>query len=294
MRYESLDYTYTDFSRDGENIPTGSGSSELKVWAPGVGVTYQPSEYWTFFGSIHRGFSVPGPRAHARSGIVEETSDAFETGVRFNTGAGFFGEFIYFHTDFDDLIVIGNIGGAGSGSTENVGQVRSQGIEFLLGFDAFRSSSSDFRAPVTVALTYTDAVLEGDARSGDPESIFSGGKNGNRVPYIPEFQVNITAGLEMGAFRTYLSASYADETYSSASNVSAEVNPVTMSGDARFGKTDSYFIVDVSAYLEVGNNWELFGTVRNLFDDRYLSSRHPHGPRTGAPRLATVGVALKF
>ena len=294
LRYESLDYTYTDFSRDGENIPTGSGGSELKVWAPGVGVTYQPSEYWNFFGSIHRGFSVPGPRAHARSGIVEETSDAFEAGVRFNTGAGFFGEFIYFHTDFDDLILIDNIGGAGSGSTENVGQVRSQGIEFLLGFDAFRSSSSDFRAPVTVALTYTDAVLEGDARSGDPESIFSGGKNGNRVPYIPEFQVNITAGLEMGAFRTYLSASYADETYSSASNVSAEVNPVTMSGDARFGKTDSYFIVDVSAYLEVGNNWELFGTVRNLFDDRYLSSRHPHGPRTGAPRLATVGVALKF
>ena len=192
------------------------------------------------------------------------------------------------------MILIDNIGGAGSGSTENVGQVRSQGIEFLLGFDAFRSSSSDFRAPVTVALTYTDAVLEGDARSGDPESIFSGGKNGNRVPYIPEFQVNITAGLEMGAFRTYLSASYADETYSSASNVSAEVDPVTMSGDARFGKTDSYFIVDVSAYLEVGNNWELFGTVRNLFDDRYLSSRHPHGPRTGAPRLATVGVALKF
>lgn len=294
LRYERLDYSYTDFSTDGENVPTGSGSSELEVWAAGVGVNYQPSKYWSFFGGFHRGFSVPGPRAHARGGIVEETSDALEAGARFNTGEGFFGELIYFHTNFDDLIVVDNIGGAGSGSTENVGEVRSQGIEFLLGLDVLGSPSPNFRIPVTVALTYTDAVLEGDAQSGDPESIFSGGKDGNRVPYIPEFQVNFTAGLEMGAFRTYLSASYADETYSSATNVSAEINPVTKSGDARFGKTDSYFIVDVSAYLEVGNNWELFGTVRNLFDERYLSSRHPHGPRTGAPRLATVGVALRF
>ena len=295
IRYENLDYDYTDYTSDGTNIPSGSGSSSLDVVAPGVGLTFEHSENLLFFGGYYRGFSVPSPRNHARSGRVEETSDAFEFGTRFSSNSsGVYGEVVFFHTYFDDLIVIDNIGGAGTGESENVGNIKSTGIEALLGFDPGITHNWGFRNPYSIALTYTDATLDGDAHATDEESIFAGGRDGNEVPYIPDFLITFTAGLETDKFRAYLSASYADETFTSATNSPLEINLNTGNGDARFGKTDSYFIVDVSAYYELFENVEIFGSINNLFEDVYITSRHPHGPRPGAPRLARVGVQYKF
>ncbi len=294
IRYETLDYAYTDFTTDGTNIPSTSGSSTLDIVAPGFGITFEKSENLIFFGNYHRGFSVPSPRSHARSGRVEETSDAFELGTRFNSEKGVYGEIVFSHTQFDDLLVIDNIGGAGTGESENVGNVKSSGIEALVGFDPGITHGWGFRNPYSIAFTYTDATLDGDANSSDAESIFAGGRDGNEVPYIPDFLISFTAGLETNKFRAYLNASFADETFTSATNSSLEINPNTGNGDSRFGKTDSYFVVDIGVHYELFENVEIFGTVNNLFEDQYISSRHPHGPRPGAPRLAWVGLQYKF
>jgi Fe(3+) dicitrate transport protein len=294
IRYETLDYAYTDFTTDGTNLPSTNGSSTLDIVAPGLGITYERSENLIFFGNYHRGFSVPSPRNHARIGRVEETSDSFELGTRFNSEKGFSGEIVLFHTQFDDLLVIDNIGGAGTGESENVGNVKSTGIEALIGFDPGITHRWGFRNPYSIAFTYTNATLDGDANSNDAESIFAGGRDGNEVPYIPDFLISFTAGLETNKFRAYLNASYADETFTSATNLSLEINPNTGNGDTRFGKTDSYFIVDVGVHYELFENVEIFGTINNLFEDQYISSRHPQGARPGAPRLARVGVQYKF
>lgn len=294
IRYETLDYAYTDFTTDGTNLPSTSGSSTFDIVAPGLGITYERNENLIFFGNYHRGFSVPSPRNHARNGRVEETSDSFELGTRFNSEKGFYGEIVLFHTQFDDLLVIDNIGGAGTGESENVGNVKSTGIEALIGFDPGITHRWGFRNPYSIAFTYTDATLDGDANSNDAESIFAGGRDGNEVPYIPDFLISFTAGLETNKFRAYLNASFSDETFTSATNSTLEINPNTGNGDSRFGKTDSYFIVDVGVHYELFENVEIFGKVNNLFEDQYISSRHPQGPRPGAPRLATVGVQYKF
>ena len=294
IRYESLDYAFTDFTTDGTNLPITSGVSSLDIVASGLGITYRKSDNFMFFGNYHRGFSVPSPRNHARNGRVEETSDAFELGTRFNSERGVYGEIVFFHTRFDDLIVIDNIGGAGTGESENVGTVNSSGIEAHISFDPGIINGWGFRNPYSIAFTYTDATLDGDANSEDVESIFAGGRDGNEVPYIPDFIISFTAGLETNKFRAYLNASYADETFTSATNSSLEINPNTGNGDARFGNTDSYFVVDVSAHYELFENMEIFASVNNLFETVYISSRHPHGARPGAPRLARFGVQYKF
>ena len=134
----------------------------------------------------------------------------------------------------------------------------------------------------------------GDANSEDEESIFAGGRDGNRVPYIPEFQVNLTTGIETEKVRAYLSASFVDERFTSATNSEVEINPNTGRPDSRFGKIDSFLTVDLSAYYGLTETLELFGMVTNLTDEVYMASRHPYGPRPGSPRMAFAGVQYRF
>ena len=294
LRYERINYEYTDFTTDGTNQPSADGESDLDFLAPGISGTFQGSDNWLLFAGYHKGFSVPSPRNHARKGIREERSHAFELGTRFNDRNALFGEVVLFHTRFDDLIVIDNIGGAGTGDSENVGRVDSTGIELMLGIDPGRRNDWGFSNPYTLSVTYTDAALVGDANSEDEESIFAGGRDGNRVPYIPEFQVNLTAGIETEKVRAYLSASFVDDRFTSATNSEVEINPNTGRPDSRFGKIDSYLTVDLSTYYRLTEKLELFATVTNLTDEVYMASRHPHGPRPGSPRMAFAGVHYRF
>lgn len=294
LRFEKIDYEYTDFTADGTNRPSENGVSELDYLSSGISGAYQRSDQWIIFAGYHNGFSVPSPRNYARNGIREERSHAFEVGARFNDQEVLFGEVVLFHSRFYDLIVIDNIGGAGTGESENIGRVDSTGIEVMLGFDPGRRNDWAFSNPYTLSLTFTDAVLVGDANSEDEESIFAGGRDGNRVPYIPEFQISLTMGIEAEKTRAYLSASFVGDCFTSATNSNVEINPNTGQSDSRFGKIEGHFTVDMSAYYGLTENLELFGMVTNLTDEIYMASRHPHGPRPGSPRMTYAGVHYRF
>jgi Fe(3+) dicitrate transport protein len=146
---------------------------------------------------------------------------------------------------------------------------------------------------MSLAFTYTDARLDGDTESADPESIFSGGEDGNRVPYIPEYQLNAQVGVEYDKAGLFFTGTYVPATYSTASNTSQPINP-DGTPDARFGKTDSYFLLDVTARYRFREQATLFAGIRNLLDREYVASRHPHGPRPGLPRVFNVGVEVAF
>jgi Fe(3+) dicitrate transport protein len=64
--------------------------------------------------------------------------------------------------------------------------------------------------------------------------------------------------------------------------------------DARFGKTDSYKIVDIAAYYDVKTDLQIFAGIQNLFEEEYIVSRQPHGPRPGAPRTWYVGFQVEM
>lgn len=288
LRFEQLWLEFSD-ANAGE-----ADSGTLNVWAPGLGVTFDATEAWQLFGGIHRGFSVPSPRAALRTGLDEETSIATELGARYAHGSGAFdASATFFYTAFDDLIVTDNVGGTGTGESENVGEVNALGLELATRFDLGVAQDWGFDNPYFLNFTYTRARLDGDARADDPESLFSGGEDGNRVPYIPEFSVNFGTGLEFDQWGVEVSATYVDETYTTASNTS---RPVDENGvpDARFGETDRYFVVDVGASWELREGVTLVGGVQNLLDEEYLVSRHPHGPRPGKPRFAHIGLELSY
>ncbi|VAW87392.1 Outer membrane receptor for Fe3+-dicitrate [hydrothermal vent metagenome] len=294
VRYEKLDQTSEDpkgtlqsaggtRGRDGEN--------SFNVSAYGVGTAYQFNQQWTAFGGLHTGYSTPSPRG-TRGGLDPESSTAFEMGTRYtNTQQAFAAESTFFYTAFDDLIVTDNVGGTGTGDDENFGEVDTFGVELALQYDAGIANNWGISNPSYLSVTYTNAEQKNDSESTDAESIFSYGKAGNAVPYIPKFTLSVGTGIETKKWGTSISGNYVSATYTSASNVDDQVNGAG-DRDARYGKTDSYFTADVSAFYRINETVKLFGGVQNLFDKEYVVSRQPHGARGGLPRFVYAGVEM--
>ena len=299
IRYETVDQEYEQDRRREDKTPEerlagATGDGRIDALAAGLSIAYEVNPNWNAFFGVHHGFSLPGPRSSIRNNLEEETSISFELGSRYaNPDSGLMAEAVLFHTSFNDLIVGGNIGGGGSPVTENVGDITSMGAELTLGYDPGQAQDWTVRIPVRVSLTLTDAQLDGDARNTDPESLFEGGVDGAKVPYIPEFQLNTEVGLEYDKFAAYLMMTYVPSTYTSASNTKENMQ-ADGTPDARVGETDSYFVADLSLRYQINEQTTLFGGVRNLFDREYIASRHPHGPRPGLPRFLNAGVEVYF
>jgi Fe(3+) dicitrate transport protein len=279
LRYERIDYSYSDY------LAGTSGDGTLDIFAPGFGMTYDATDDLTFFGGVYRGFSVPEPMGYVRDGLSEETSIGYEAGVRWSNDAAALGvELVGFHTSFDDLLVINNVGATGTGRSENVGEASATGVEFAVTWDPLAAKGASITTPMHLGVTYTDATLESDAVSTDAESIFANARNGNRVPYIPEWAISAGVGLAHEKWGINLDVTYVSESFGSADNVNS---PTT---DARFGAIDEALLFDLSVFYQIHRNCRLLAGVNNLFGEEYISSRLPAGPRTGAPRSFMVGV----
>ena len=90
----------------------------------------------------------PSPRAVVSGGAREETSLGAELGLRWSPLPFFRAELAGFWTDFDDLLVLENIGSGGSSRDENVGDVITYGLELGVRFDPalWRGWSFDTRS----------------------------------------------------------------------------------------------------------------------------------------------------
>ena len=285
IRWETVDKHYWE-------AESTTGDGRLNLLAGGIGATYDYTEQLSFFGGIHQGYSVPGPRSAIRDDLKEETSLGFEIGPRYREKTGLWAvDATLFLTDFNDLLVIDNIGGTGAGNTENVGEARATGIELSIEADGSRFFKLPFTNPWFATLTLTDATLSNDSDSADAESIFAGGIKGNKVPYIPDLAFNIGTGFEQGKFGFYINGAYMDEMFSSASNTTDLVD-ASGTPDSRFGKTESYFLLDLSARYRMSDAVTVFPGVQNALDDHYLVTRHPHGARPGQPLFAYIGLEI--
>ncbi len=292
VRVEHLELSTVDF-RSGEAL-----DGSLNLLGGGVGVSFEASDTTTLFGGVNRGYSPPGPRAHLRGDMLdEETSIATELGVRYDSGDGVvIGEAVAFYTAFDDLIVLDNVGGAGGSSgdpiSENAGRVDSYGLELSSTYDAGVANGWQVNNPFFLAVTLTQAELKNDVNSTDGESIFAGGFDGAKVPYVPEIQASAGVAVNGQRAGAELVVNYVDSTFSTASNVSTQIDAFGQP-DARFGRIDSYVTVDLAAHYDINDNVRLLVGAQNLFDEDYLVSRHPFGPRPGRPFTAYVGLELK-
>ena len=294
VRWEHLEQQYRDRDTSGQQpdrvTATASGSTD--ILAPGIGLVYQLSDTWSAFGGYYRGFSTPSPRDSLATGLDPETSDGFEAGIR-HYGDSLQFELVGFYTSFSNLIVLDNSAASGTVESDNAGDIDSYGIEAALRWDPLAQSASLWRLPIRLSATYTHAELQSDSPSADAASIFSGGLAGNDVPYIPAYTISGGIGIEYGRFGLYADATYTPSVYGTASNTTSQRN-LSGNPDARFGKTDSAFIVDLTARFRVTDQTHVFAGVSNVLDEAYINSRLPLGPRGGQPRMVFGGLELNF
>jgi Fe(3+) dicitrate transport protein len=249
-----------------------------------------------FFGSIHRGFSPPSPSGAALTGLREESSIGSEVGYRYkNAKSAFAAEAVIFHTMLDDLIVNSSVGGSGnSDSTQNAGKVRTQGIELQVNYDPGLAKNWSFQMPLYVAATITDATFREDVGSSDKESIFTGAKKGNEIPYIAGEVVSFGMGYIYKKFSANIDANYTAAVWADGSNTTTEANPQTGTADARFGQVDDQFVVDAALGWKFNKNVRMFSSFKNIFDEKYIVARQPLGPRPGMPFSMMAGLEFDF
>jgi Fe(3+) dicitrate transport protein len=291
IRLEYFDMAY-------ENRPPvvpQNGTGQLALWSGGLGASYQIADNWAVYGDVFRGVSAPAPRAYIHDNVDPETSLGFEIGTRYQDyGAGDFQiDVAAFATQFSDLLVVDNIGGSGTGNSENAGDVMSIGIETGARVDTQTYWGLPMSNPWALALTLTSATLQGDASSTDPDSIFSGGEDGNQVPYIPPVVISLSTELNWQTFGFGISGQYQAKTYSSASNTEETISP-DGTPDSSYGTTDAYFLLDIDAWYQITAGLKVFGGVNNALNQEYIATRHPAGPQAGRPLYAFLGVEAAF
>ncbi|HUF90491.1 MAG TPA: TonB-dependent receptor [Gemmatimonadota bacterium] len=282
LRYETIDFTRTDYAGDdpGRIEPTGVRQNDVSAWIPGVGATWALRDDLRLFGGVHRGFGPPGPGADAET--ESERSVNWELGVKLDRDA-LSAQVAGFYSDYDNILgratlAVGD--DAGSGEVFNGGAVEVAGVEAALDLDAGRITGGGFGIPVRVAWTWTRAEF----RSGFESDFEPWGtvEAGDGLPYLPEQQLSASVGLERGPWdgRVTLQASSAMRTVAGRGPIPAGQG------------TDAFGVWSLAVGYAVAPWAKIQAGVENLSDEVYVVARRPAGVRPGLPRTFQAGIRL--
>jgi len=278
---------------EGENtftVVVGGASLKYDVYDSG-------GRDFDIFGGIHRGFSPVDPINKIKNGLKHEESLGFELGARYKDAPKAFAtEAVLFLTRIDDLVVNDSVGGTGTGSAANLGEVQTLGLELQANYDHGLRKGWVVQTPTYMSTTLTDARFMSSVGSDDAESIFSGAVQDNQLPYIPQISVSWGIGAIYKKLSANIDANFVSSAYADGSNkacvCSADGGTGAANANERFGKIDSRIVVDGSMGYQYSKKVRMFANIRNLFNTQYMVSRQPHGPRPGAP--LTVMGGLEF
>jgi Fe(3+) dicitrate transport protein len=281
IRFEDIELTRYDYSTADPTRalgPTRVRENSVQVFIPGAGALYRLNNEWRLLAGVHKGFNPPGPGSTAS----EESSINFEAGVRFAADELRF-ESIYFYNDYDNLVgtVTDSTGGGGQvGDQFDGGEVIVSGLELSTDY-SFGVGSFDF--PVGLKYTWTnEAEFKNAFDSGfDP---WGQVEIGDALPYIPEHQLRLSAGLASERFRTTLAANYIGKMRSKAGQ-GAYIPEETI---------DSHIVWDAIATWNFTESLSTYIKVDNLLDETYVAARRPAGVRPGLPRTAYVGLTYRL
>lgn len=278
VRYEYVETKREDFNSGAER------TNFVDEIIPGLGLAYDFTDQITMFGGIHKGFAPPSPSSTNED---NEESINYELGARYNSQM-FNAELVGFFNDYSNLLgectLSSGCSGGSTGQQFNAGEVDAYGIEFSIGYDVAPAFNvrEDISLPIDFNYTYTKAEFQNDFVSAFDE--WGNVSAGDELPYIPEHQFYISAGVVAPDWEVHVAGKYVDEMRTQAGSGSIPDDQ----------GTDAHFIVDLAGEYKIFDNTHLFGTVDNLFDTEYVASRRPAGARPGKPLTALAGLKFEF
>jgi len=270
LRYESILLGRDDFGKNNSErilIDRFSSKNKVSILIPGIGINYTFNNKFSIFGGIHKGYSPPGSSV----GQKAEESVNLELGGRFSIHK-LNAEIIAYQNDYNNLL--GNdlaaTGGFGELDSFNAGNALVNGLEILLTSDIVENKK--ISVPFSFSYTLTNAKFLTDF--GSNQEIWGEVSNGDRIPYIPQHQLNSNIGIKTNKFEINFNGNYNGE-FSTIANGSIKI--------------PSYFIFDVSFKFKARHGITYTSKIINLFDKNYAVSRAPAGLRPGHPFGIYVG-----
>lgn len=247
---------------------------------PGVGAYFALTKELGVLGGVYRGFSPPPPGSGRD--VSPEYSVNYEAGARYTRGRARL-EAIGFYNDYSNLTDVCTLS---SGCVDqnldrqfDAGKARIYGLE---AFATYEAPAGPFKVPMTAAYTLTYGEFGNDFQSADP--IYGNVREGDKLPYIPRHQLNLTVALEHRYAGVNAGFNYVAPMREVAGNV-----PI-----ADTLATDEQIWLDMGAYVSPLRWLKIYGNVRNLNGAENIVGRRPYGLRVNAPRWVQIGIKAQF
>jgi len=275
LRFELMRSKFLEKLGDTPTTTYGTAHALL----PGLGVYQELFPSFGVLGGVYRGFSPPAPGSE---GVSPELSVNYEVGARYMSRA-LRVEVIGYYNDYSNLTDICTLSSgcvdAGLDKQYDAGKARIYGVE---AFVQSEPAIGPVKFPLSLAYTLTRTEFQNSFSSEDP--VFGDVKKGDEIPYVPRHQFNAMLAAEYGPASLYGNATYISPMREQAG--SAPLDQVIA--------TDKQFVVDVGARYRALRWLDIYGNVRNLFNELDLVSRRPFGARPNAPRMIQIGVKIKL
>jgi len=281
VRFEDIDLTRYDYATTDPTRalgPTRVSSNSVQVFIPGAGALYRLNNEWRLLAGVHKGFNPPGPGSSAK----EESSINFEAGVRYGSDNLRF-ESIYFRNDYDNLVgtVTDSTGGGGQiGDQFDGGEVLVSGLELS---SDYQFGTGTFEFPVGLKYTWTNEAEFRNAFDSGFDS-WSDVTVGDALPYIPEHQLRLSAGITHERYRLNIAANYVGKMRTKAGQGAYEPQETI----------NSHIVWDAIAMWNLTDSISTYIKVDNLMDETYIAARRPAGVRPGLPRAAYIGLTFRL
>ncbi len=282
VRYETIDFTRTDYAADDprRSSPTAVRESGVDAVIPGVGASFEAAGGIVVFGGVHRGFGPPGPGADDET--KPEESVNYELGARVRRSS-LSAQAVAFYNDYRNILgraTLATGDPSGAGELFNGGEVEVGGLELALDYDLAEPAELGIGLPVRLAYTYTSAEF-GTSFESDFEP-WGTVEAGDELPYVPAHQLYAGIGVEAGPWALRLAANHVEEMRTRAGS-----GPIPVASG-----TDAFTVWDASGEVRLRTGGTFFVGVRNLTDATYVVARRPAGARPGLPRTLLAGIRV--
>lgn len=291
LRLEVISSESQTFSISQDTSDAPRLDSEQTVWIPGLGVQYQFTPTFSALAGVHRGFSPVAPGEP--ESIEPELSTNYEAGARYIHNSSLIEAIGYFN-NYENLLV--NCTFSAGCNNDDVGSQINAGAIYIYGLEVSARHRISLPAYLNLELRgqYTLTLSEfQDAITGSQQPQFEDVEVGDRLPYVPEHQTNLSAVLSapIGDLVASIGVSYTfvDQMRNRASSGEAGENNLT---EEDF--TDPQHIMDLSMQLDTSEQSRMYVRIDNVLDQANLVSRRPFGARAGRPLTIQLGYTHRF
>ena len=244
----------------------------------GIGALWHFNDNVSLLAGVYEGFSPASPGSLS---VEPEETVNYEYGARYDGPLGRF-ELIGFFSDYDNLIGRCRVSDAdcNPGDEFNGGSIEIAGAEFS-GAKAF-TLKDGLDLELSFNYTYTESAFQESFLSGFSQ--WGLVNRGDELPYLPEHMGRVQLGLVAAEWQIYASV-----------RSQSEMREEPGRSDIDSGlHAENYSVVDISATVQVNENWEVQVLLQNALDEEAIVSHRPFGARPNKPFTAIGRVKYSF